>query len=99
MVQSAMALANRQMVAMVLVRRGDADNGVILVRLDLPDGRAVIERRVLNIDGDYEWARVNETPYENDAAEAYCQREISNDPDCWIVAIDSVMGDNPLREF
>ena len=99
MVQSAMAMANRQMVAMVLVRRGDADNGAILVRLDLPDGGAVIERRVLNFDGEYEWARVNETAYNTDNAEAYCQREIANDPDCWIVAIDSVMGDNPLRDL
>ena len=44
-----MAMANRDLVSMVLIRRGDADNGAILVRLDLPDGTAVIERRLFEL--------------------------------------------------
>lgn len=94
-----MAMANRNMVGMVLIRRGDADNGAIIVRLDLPDGGAVMERRVLNIDGVYEWTRINDTPFDHDDADAFCRREISFDPDCWIVAIDSVISDNPLRDL
>lgn len=99
LVESAMAMANRQMVSMVLVRRGDADNGAILVRLDLPDGRAIIERRIVNLDGEYEWAKISETPYSIEEADAYCEKEVTMDPDCWIVAIDSSMSDNPLRNL
>ena len=99
LVQVAMAMANRDLVSMVLIRRGDADNGAILVRLDLPDGTAVIERRLLNFDGDYEWTRMTETPLSSDEAELYCAREIGVDPDCWIVAIDSAIGDNPLKNL
>ena len=90
-----MAMANREMVSMVLVRRGDADNGAILVRLDLPQGQAKIERRILNFDGDYEWASVSDNAFSNEEAEGYCQRAIDIDSDCWIVAIDSTIGDNP----
>ena len=99
LVQSALAMANSQMVAMVLVRRGDADNGAVMVRLDLPDGTSVIERRVLNFDGGYEWANMTDAPISAEDAEKYCQREIDIDPDCWIVAIDSVIGNNPLRDI
>ena len=94
-----MAMANREMVSMVLVRRGDADNGAILVRLDLPQGQARIERRILNFDGDYEWASVTDDALSVDDAEHFCQREIDIDPDCWIVAIDSTIGDNPLKKL
>jgi hypothetical protein len=100
LVQSAMVRANRDLVSMVLIRRGDADNGAVLVRLDLPDGRAVVERRVLNFDGDYEWSAASgDTPLNLDEAEAFCKRELDIDPDCWIVAIDSAVGDNPLRDL
>ena len=100
LVQSALALANRNMVAMVLVRRGDADNGAVLVRLDLPDGSSVIESRTLDIDGDYRWTMLaGDPPLTAQEAEARLEREISFDPDCWIVAIDSAIGDNPLRDL
>ena len=99
LVQSALALANHQMVAMVLVRRGDADNGEILVRLDQPDGSAFLERRILTLEGDYEWSRVSPAPYTSEDADAYCDRAIQYDPDCWIIAIDSMIGDNPLRDL
>jgi hypothetical protein len=100
LVQTAMARANRDLVSMVLIRRGDADNGAVLVRLDLPDGRAVIERRILNIDGEYEWSAASgDIPLSLDEAESFCRRELDIDPDCWIVAIDSAVGDNPLRKI
>lgn len=92
-----MAMANRDLVSMVLIRRGDADNGAILVRLDLPDRNVIIERRIVNFDGDYEWTQVSDTPLTSEDAETYCAREIDRDPDCWIVAIDSAIGDNPLK--
>ncbi|MCE2516308.1 MAG: DUF1491 family protein [Alphaproteobacteria bacterium] len=100
LVQSALAMANRNMVAMVLVRRGDADNGAVLVRLDLPDGTAIIESRTLDIDGRYRWTVLaGDPPLSIEEADARLAREISFDPDCWIVAIDSAIGDNPLRDL
>ena len=98
LVQSALAMANRNMVSMVLVRRGDPDGGVVFVRLDHPDGTSVIESRVFDIDGDYVWTVLTgDKPLTSAEAEARLNREISFDPDCWVVAVDSAMGDNPLR--
>ena len=94
-----MAMANREMVSMVLVRRGDEDNGAIFVRLDLPQGQAKIEQRILNFDGDYEWISVSDEALSIEEAERYCQRQTDIDPDCWIVAIDSTIGDNPLKKL
>lgn len=98
LVQSAMAMANQQLVSMVLVRRGDHDHGAVLVRLDHPDGTSVIESRSLDMDGEYRWAVLaGDPPLSPDEADARLAKEISFDPDCWIVAIDSAIGENPLR--
>jgi hypothetical protein len=105
LVQSALAMANKNLVSMVLVRRGDADNGAVLVRLDLPDGTAVIESRRLDVDGVYRWSVLaGEPPLSIADAEARLMKEIGFDPDCWIVAIDCAVGGravggNPLRDL
>lgn len=100
LVQSAMVMANQQLVSMVLVRRGDHDHGAVLVRLDHPDGTSVIESRSLDIDGEYRWAMLaGDPPLSPDEADARLAKEISFDSDCWIVAIDSAIGENPLRSM
>lgn len=109
LVQSAMATANQQMVSMVLIRRGDAKNGAVLVRLDLkdggPHGRVIIESRSLDFDGQYSWsvlagsALASDPPLTTEEADARLAREIGFDPDCWIVAVDSDTGHNPLRDL
>lgn len=100
LVQSALASANKDLVSMVLVRRGDARHGAVLVRLDHPDGTAVIESRSLDVDGVYRWSVLaGEPPLSFEDAESRLAQEVKFDPDCWIVAIDSVVGDNPLRNL
>ena len=98
MVQAAMAMANRSLVSCVLIRRGDHDNGAVLVRLDHPDGTASLESRVLDFDGQYQWDVVMGNPSCPAAdVDARIEKELGFDPDCWVLAIDSAVGDNPLR--
>lgn len=98
MVQAAMAMANRSLVSCVLIRRGDHDNGAVLVRLDHPDGSASLESRVLNFDGGYDWTVVmGDPPCPTAEVDARIEKELSFDPDCWVLAIDSAVGDNPLK--
>jgi len=33
------------------------------------------------------------------AVEARLEQELSFDPDCWVLAVDSAVGDNPLRRM
>ena len=78
---------------------GDSAHGSVLVRLDQPDGGAILESRVLSATG-YEWISLHgDTVLSADEASARLDSEIAFDPDCWVVAIDSVMGDNPLKEL
>ena len=98
MVQAAMAMANRSLVSCVLIRRGDHDNGAVLVRLDHPDGTASLESRVLDFDGQYQWDVVmGNPPCPAADVDARIEKELDFDPDCWVLAIDSAVGDNPLR--
>ena len=104
LIQSALAIANASMVSMVVVRRGDDKAGTIFVRLDHPDGTASLESRSLsfdnNGDGKYNWAVIaGDPPITASAMQARLDREVGFDPDCWIVAIDSAIGDNPLRKM
>jgi len=99
-VKAALALANRLMVTAVLVRRGNADAGSILVRLDYPDGTARIEQRQLDLDGSYQWQDVTGTgPLAPEDAEARLEREQRYDPDLWVIAVDAVNGTNPFRDI
>ena len=98
MVHAAMAMANRSLVSCVLIRRGDHDHGAVLVRLDHPDGSASLESRVLDIDGDYKWSVImGDPPCAAADVDARIEKELSFDPDCWVLAIDSAVGDNPLK--
>jgi len=98
MVQAAMAMANRSLVSCVLIRRGDHDNGAVLVRLDHPDGTASLESRVLDFDGQYQWDVVmGNPPCPAADVDARIEKELGFDSDCWVLAIDSAVGDNPLR--
>ena len=95
-----MAMANRMLVSCVLIRRGDSDNGAVLVRLDHPDGSASLESRVLDFDSGYQWTMVmGDPPVPAAEIDARIAKEISFDPDCWVLAIDSAVGDNPLRQM
>ncbi len=100
LVQAALAIANASMVSMVVVRRGDDKAGTIFVRLDHPDGTASLESRSLNLEGKYSWSVIaGDPPITAAAMQARLDREIGFDSDCWIVAIDSAIGDNPLRKM
>ena len=100
LVDAALAMANRSLVSLVLVRRGDHDHGAVLVRLDHPDGTASLESRVLDIDGDYKWSVVmGDPPVAAAEVEARLEKELFFDPDCWVLAVDSAVGDNPLRRM
>jgi hypothetical protein len=99
-VKAALALANRMMVTAVLVHRGNAEAGSILVRLDYPDGSARIEQRQLDLDGSYQWQDVTGDHALNpEEAEARLERELRYDPDLWIIAVDAVNGANPFRDL
>jgi len=89
-VQAHVARCSAAGMAMVVVRRGDPDRGVVIVRLyDRERGiRLVSQSR--DIDGTLVWSAALDGRYvgESEAAN-YVERQVSYDPDIWVIEIES----------
>lgn len=75
--------------AAVVVAKGDADAGSILL-ICLEKGVLIAFReRLLGPDGGYRWEAVGPTPHSDPAeAQAWLERRRQRDPDLWVVELD-----------
>ena len=72
-----------------VVRRGDADAGMVLIKLIREAGRAEVLTPERRDDDSLAWRRATgPEPVEDDKAEAYLARQLDFDPDLWIVEIE-----------
>lgn len=70
-------------------RRGDADAGSILIRLDRLDGRSVVLSQIRDAGGERKWLMATgPEPVADADAEAYLERRVKSDPDIWILEIE-----------
>ena len=73
----------------VVLRRGDADAGGIVVVLRGREGLVVLAQARTGA-GDPAWSRgTGATPVDQSAADAYVARQIRVDPDLWVIEFDS----------
>ncbi len=93
-VQAQLRLCDRDVIPLVVIRRGDPDAGAILIKLDR--GRAgfvVLARGYDDASGRQVWTRATgEQPVSEADADAYLERQVKYDPDIWILAIEDVVG-------
>lgn len=88
----------------VLVRRGDADAGAIYIKVSRLDGTAVLFGPAPSgLKGESEERRWQpclraEAPAETDA-DAFLERQITFDPDIWIVSVDDRGGRHFLDDW
>jgi hypothetical protein len=88
-VQVALRLGNAAGRYGVVLRRGDADAGGILVVLRGRDGLTVLSQ-VRAADGAPAWLRATgPAPVEQAAVDAYVARQLRMDPDLWVIEFDS----------
>ena len=88
-VQAQVRLCDINFIPLIIARRGDPDAGAVILRL-LRDGRRnLLLRRHTGMDGAAVWGVVAGQDMAGDEeADAHIEREISRDPDIWIIVVD-----------
>jgi hypothetical protein len=88
-VKMALRLADRDGRPGVVLRKGDADAGGVLVVLHSRDGLCVLSQ-VRAADGAPAWMRATgATPVDQAAADAYVARQVRFDPDIWVLEFEA----------
>ncbi|WP_415184235.1 DUF1491 family protein [Phaeovulum sp.] len=80
-----------------ITRRGDASAGAVLVKCALLDGNAVAWQRSFDLmTGDRVWVQLTSGP--EPEVDATIARQCRNDPDLWVIEIESRDGRTLLDE-
>ncbi|HAH09922.1 MAG TPA: DUF1491 domain-containing protein [Alphaproteobacteria bacterium] len=76
-----------------IARKGHPEGGVILVKLNLLNGMAIVLTPMTAMDGTRQWLRgTGPNPVPDGVAEDYLGRQIARDPDCWVLEIEDRQG-------
>ena len=88
-VKMALRIADTEGRPGVVLRRGDADSGGVLVVLRGREGLTVLSQ-VRTADGAAAWMRgTGAAPVDQAAADAYVARQARFDPDVWVLEFDA----------
>jgi hypothetical protein len=88
-VKMALRMADREGTPGVVLRRGDADSGGVLVVLRGREGLIVLSQ-VRAADGVLAWMRgTGAAPVDQEAVDAYLARQARFDPDVWVLEFDA----------
>jgi hypothetical protein len=92
-VQAALRVATTQAISFMVVRRGDADAGAILIKLNyLGQGFAVLAQ-TRTLEGELVWMRATGADaVDEPTADVYIERQVKRDPDLWVVEIEDRAG-------
>jgi hypothetical protein len=98
-VQACLRVADLHGAAAMVARRGEAEAGAILLKLNRLDGRATVLSETRDRDGGRVWmAATGPDPVADEQAEAYLVRATGRDPDLWIVEIEDRLGRHFMPE-
>ena len=82
----------------MVLQKGEANSGVVLVKIAKLDGTCRLLTQQRNLDGELGWVSVfKEKEVSEQQADDYIQRSGQRDPDLWIVESEDPQGRNPFE--
>lgn len=85
-------------VPVYVARRGDADGGAVLLKLNQGAAGCRVLAQTRDADGALAWlAAFDNLPVAETDADAYIARAVSRDPDLWVIEIEHRDGWHPFE--
>lgn len=98
-VQAHVRRADLAGIAMVVLRKGDAEGGSVLVKLNHRDAGCTVLSQSRTPEGELVFMRgTGAEPVPEEEADAYIARQLRYDPDLWVLEIDDRDGRHPFDE-
>jgi hypothetical protein len=93
-VQTQLRVCDLAAIPFVVLKRGDADAGAVLLRIDKGRGGGIVVlAREYGADGKRHWKpALGDGPVEAEEADAYIARQTARDPDLWVIDVDDPAG-------
>lgn len=92
-VKAQLRICDIQNLPAVVLKKGDADAGTILIRVERGQGRAILFTQARDGQGRLGWAQSSGAePVEAAAADAAVARQIQRDPDLWVLEVEDRAG-------
>ncbi|MDY0882717.1 DUF1491 family protein [Dongia soli] len=80
-----------------VLHHGDDWGGAIIVKINLLDGTSKVLTQSRDLDGNVAWLVANQGQVMTETeATSYIDRQVSRDPDLWVVEIEDRAGRNPF---
>lgn len=90
---AAVRLGSRLAIPVTVARRGEADAGAILIKLNQGAGRVSVLTQFRDFDGRLSWLRATgPQPVEEAICDAYIEKAVKRDPDLWVVEVEDREG-------
>ena len=86
-------LCDRAFIPAAIVRRGDSDAGTVLVKVNCFENGVTVYTQASTLDGEPAWSRgTGPKPVTEPEADAYIARQVTYDPDVWVLEIEDRRG-------